>query len=103
MLFRSRLGKAGLVAALAGGVGSANAGQYRQAAADIAESLLPLALTPSPLASGTLTPEQRAASDAAYAAQRAREQEAKMRAQALLRSGVSMPEEYRQGGRVRMI
>lgn len=99
----ARLGKAGLAAALAGGAGAASAGEYRQAAADIAESLLPLGVTPSTLASGTLTPEQRAASDEAYRRKRAQEQEARMRAQALLRSGVPMPEEYRQGGRVRMI
>lgn len=38
-------------------------------------------------------------------AQRKRQQEeaAKMKAQALLRTGVPMPDEYRQGGRVRMI
>lgn len=96
-------GKAGIAAALAGGAGAASAGEYRQAAADIAESLLPLGMTPSTLAPGTLTPEQRAASDEAYRRKRAQEQEAKMRAQALLRSGVPMPEEYRQGGRVRMI
>lgn len=96
-------GKAGLAAALIGGAGVANAGEYRQAAADIAESLLPLGLTPSPMAPGTLTPEQRAASDEAYRRKRAQEQESKMRAQALLRSGVPMPEAYRQGGRVRMI
>ncbi len=99
----ARLGKAGLAAALTGGAGAASAGEYRQAAADIAESLLPLGITPSTLATGTLTPEQRAASDEAFRRKRAQEQESKMRAQALLRSGVPMPEEYRQGGRVRMI
>lgn len=99
----SRLGKAGLAAALAGAAGAASAGEYRKAAADLAENMLPLGLTPSPLASGTLTPEQRAASDEAYRVKLAKERETRARAQALLRSGVPMPEEYRQGGRVRVI
>lgn len=96
-------GKAGIAAALAGGAGAASAQDYRRAAGEIAESLLPLGMTPSTLAPGTLTPEQRAASDEAYRRKLAQEREAKMRAQALLRSGVPMPEEYRHGGRVRMI
>jgi len=96
-------GKAGLAAALLGGAGAASAGDYRRVAAELAESVLPLGLTPSTLAPGTLTPEQRAASDEAYRAKLAKERESKARAQALLRSGVPMPEEYRHGGRVRMI
>lgn len=99
----SRLGKAGIAAALVGGTGAASAGDLRRAAGDVAESFLPLGLTPSPLASGTLTPEQRAASDEAYRQKREREAAAKVKAQALLRSGVPMPEEYKVGGRVRMI
>lgn len=100
---RRLAGKTGIAAALAGGAGAASAGEYRRAAAELAESMLPIGLTPSTLASGTLTPEQRAKADA-YDQQKKREQEeARMRAQALLRSGVPMPEEYRRGGRVRMI
>ena len=99
----SRLGKAGIAGALLSGAGAASAGELRQAAGDVAESFLPLGLTPSPLASGKLTPEQQQASDAAYAAKLAKEQAAKAKAQALLRSGVQMPDEYRRGGRVRMI
>lgn len=46
----SRLGgKLGVAAALASGAGAANAGQLRQAAGDVAESFLPLGLTPSAL------------------------------------------------------
>jgi len=101
--FRNIAGKAGLAAALLGGAGAANAGEYRKAAADIAESLLPLGMTPSTLAPGTLPPEVRAAQDAEYRARQQQQQQARMKAQALLRSGVPMPEEYRQGGRVRMI
>lgn len=100
---KSVTGKAGIAAALAGGAGAASAQDYRRAAGEIAESLLPLGLTPSTLAPGTLTPEQRAESDEAYRRKLAQERGAKMRAQALLRSGVPMPEEYRHGGRVRMI
>lgn len=96
-------GKAGIAAALAGGVGAASAGDLRRAAGDVAESFLPLGLTPSELAPGTLTPEQLAARDAAYAQKRAQDAQAKMKAQALLRSGVEMPDEYRVGGRVKLI
>jgi hypothetical protein len=99
----SRLGKAGIAAALAGGAGAASAGDLRRAAGDVAESFLPLGVTPSTLAPGTLTPEQRAASDAATQRKRQQEEAAKMKAQALLRTGVPMPDEYRRGGRVRMI
>lgn len=97
------LGKAGIAAALAGGAGAASAGDLRRAAGDVAESFLPLGITPSTLAPGTLTPEQRAASDAATQRKRQQEAAAKMKAQALLRTGVPMPDEYRKGGRVRMI
>jgi hypothetical protein len=99
----SRLGKAGIAAALVGGAGAASAGDLRRAAGDVAESFLPLGVTPSTLAPGTLTPEQRAASDAATQRKRTKEEAAKMKAQALLRTGVPMPDEYRRGGRVRMI
>lgn len=112
----SRLGKAGIAAALAGGAGAASAGDLRRAAGEVAESLLPLALTPSSLAPGTLTPEQKAAQEDAILRRQAqqgafpsretpaREQEraARAKAQALLR-GVPMPDEFRRGGRVRMI
>ena len=96
-------GKAGIAAALASGAGAASAGDLRRAAGDVAESFLPLGLTPSELAPGTLTPEQLAARDAAYAQKRAQDAQAKMKAQALLRSGVAMPDEYRVGGRVKLI
>jgi hypothetical protein len=46
----SRLGgKLGVAAALASGTGAASAGELRQAAGDVAESFLPLGLTPSVL------------------------------------------------------
>jgi hypothetical protein len=46
----SRLGgKLGVAAALASGAGAASAGELRQAAGDVAESFLPLGLTPSAL------------------------------------------------------
>lgn len=109
-------GKAGIAGILAGGAGAASAGDLRRAAGDVAESLLPIGLTPSALAPGTLSPKQRAAQEDATRRMQAqqgafpsreapaREQEraARARAQALLRA-VPMPEEYRVGGRVRMI
>lgn len=109
-------GKAGIAATLAGGAGAASAGDLRRAAGDVAESLLPLALTPSSLAPGTLTPAQRAAQENARqkmeaqqgafpsreAPAREQERQARAKAQALLRA-VPMPEEFRHGGRVRMI
>jgi len=100
---RRTAGKAGIATALAGGAGAASAGDLRRAAGDVAESFLPLGVTPSTLAPGTLTPEQRAASDAATQRKRQQEEVSKMKAQALLRTGVPMPDEYRKGGRVRMI
>jgi len=99
----SSLGKAGIAAALVGGAGAASAGDLRRAAGDVAESFLPMGLTPSTLAPGTLTPEQRAAGYAAMQHKRQQEEAAKMKAQALLRTGVPIPDGYRQGGRVRMI
>jgi hypothetical protein len=49
----SRLGgKLGIAAALASGTGAASAGELRQAAGDVAESFLPLGLTPSTLNTG---------------------------------------------------
>ena len=46
----SRLGgKLGAAAALLGGTGAANAGEYRKAAGDVAEALLPIGLTPTEL------------------------------------------------------
>jgi len=46
----SRLGgKLGVVGALLGGTGAANAGEYRKAAGNVAEAFLPLGLTPTEL------------------------------------------------------
>lgn len=92
-------GKLGVAAALAGGAGSASAGDLRSAVGEVAESLLPVGLTPSQLAPGTLPPEVRAQQAEWYK----RQQEEKAKAQALLRSGVPMPEGYREGGRVKLI
>ena len=99
----SRLGKAGIAATLVGGAGAANAGDLRRTVGNVAESFLPLGVTPSTLAPGTLNPEQRAASDAATRFKLQQEEAAKTKAQALLRSGVSMPDGYRKGGRVRLV
>lgn len=109
-------GKAGIAAALAGGAGAASAGDLRKAAGDVAESFLPLALTPSSLAPGTLTPAQRAAQEDARqrmeaqqgafpsreAPAREQERQARAKAQELLRA-VPLPDEFRRGGRIRMI
>lgn len=92
-------GKAGAAAALFGGAGSASAGEMRRAAGEVAESLLPVGLTPSTVAPGTLPPDIRQA----YAQNAQQEKEARDKAQALLRSGVPMPPEYRKGGRVKLI
>lgn len=92
-------GKLGAAAALAGGAGSASAGEMRKAAGEVAESLLPVGLTPSQLAPGTLSPEIKAA----YAQRAQQEKDEKAKAQALLRSGVELPEGYRKGGRVKLI
>ena len=78
-------GKAGLIAAALGGAGGASA-------AEIAESFLPLGMTPSTLAPGTLTPEQKAAADAATQRKFEEEAAARDKAQALLRSGVVQDE-----------
>ena len=45
-------GKLGVASALLGGTGAASAGELRQAAGDVAESFLPLGLTPSTLNTG---------------------------------------------------
>ena len=45
-------GKLGIAAALASGTGAASAGELRQAAGDVAESFLPIGLTPSSLNTG---------------------------------------------------
>jgi hypothetical protein len=46
----SRLGgKLGVASALLGGAGAANAGEYRKAVGDVAESFLPIGLTPTEL------------------------------------------------------
>lgn len=92
-------GIAGAAAALLGGAGAANAGEMRKAVGDVAESLLPVGLTPSAVAPGTLSPEIKAA----YAERARQEQEAKDKAQALLRTGVTLPEGFRTGGRVKLI
>ncbi len=92
-------GKAGAAAALLGGAGASSAGEMRRAVGEVAESLLPVGLTPSELAPGTLSP----AIKAAYAQRAQQEKEAKAKAQALLRSGVQMPDGYRKGGRVKLI
>ena len=92
-------GKAGAAAALLGGAGSASAGEMRKAAGEVAESLLPIGLTPSQVAPGTLSPEIKAA----YAQRMQQEKDAKAKAQALLRSGVELPDGYRKGGRTKLI
>lgn len=92
-------GKAGAAAALLGGAGAANAGEMRKAVGEVAESLLPVGLTPSAVAPGTLSPEIKAA----YAERARQEREAKDKAQALLRTGVPLPEGFRTGGRVKLI
>jgi hypothetical protein len=85
-------GKAGVAAALLGGAGAANA-------SELAESLLPIGLTPSKVAPGTLSPEIKAE----YARKAQEQKDAVAKAQALLRSGVPMPENYRAGGKVKLI
>lgn len=96
-------GKVGVAAALMSALGAAKAGEYGKAAGIVGESMLPLGLTPTELAPGTLSPELKAEQDA-YNAQRQAEKKAQVaKQQALLRSGVTLPEEYRRGGRVRMI
>lgn len=78
-------GKTGLMAAVLGAASGANA-------SEIGESLLPWGITPSKLSPGTLTPEQKAASDAAYKQKLTEERVARNKAQALLRSGVKQEE-----------
>ena len=96
-------GKLGIAGALFGGTGAANAGEYRKAAGDVAESFMPLGLTPSPLGNATRPVGEREAEDQAYAAKKAAEQERALKAQALLRRGVPMPDGFAVGGRVRLI
>ena len=96
-------GKLGIAGALLGGTGAASAGEYRKSAGDVAESFMPLGLTPSPLGSATRPAGEREAEDQAYAAKKAAEQERALKAQALLRSGIPMPEGFAIGGRVRLI
>jgi len=97
------VGKVGIAAALMSALGAAKAGEYGKAAGIVGESMLPLGVTPTELAPGTLSPELKAEQDA-YNAQRQAEKKAQVaKQQALLRSGVTLPEEYRRGGRVRMI
>ena len=96
-------GKLGIAGALLGGTGAANAGEYRKAAGSVAESFMPLGLTPSPLGDATRPAGEREAEDQAYAANKAAEQERALKAQALLRSGVPMPDGFAVGGRVRLI
>ena len=96
-------GKLGVAGALLGGTGAASAGEYRKAAGDVAESFMPLGLTPSPLGNATRPAGEREAEDQAYAAKKAAEQERALKAQALLRNGVPMPDGFAVGGRVRLI
>lgn len=99
----SMLGKAGIAAVLASALGAAKAGEYGKAAGIIGESLLPLAATPSALATGTLSPEMRAEQDLYNKKKQSQKQKQIAKQQELLRSGVTLPDEYRRGGRVRMI
>jgi hypothetical protein len=75
-------GKAGIAAALLGGAGAASAGEYRQAARDVGESLLPLGLTPSGLNTN---------------------EEAELAARRSKGPTITMPDNYRQGGRTKLI
>ena len=95
----ARLGGKFAAAALATGAGSASAGDLRKAAGNVAESMLPVGLTPTELAPGTLSPETKAA----YARRAQEDKAAREKAQALLRSGVELPEGYRKGGRTKLI
>jgi len=97
-------GKVGIAAALASGAGAASAGDFRQAAGDIAESFLPLGATPSPLAAGTIAPDERARQDAAYAKLLEQQrQQVRMTGRYDPKAPIDMPSDYRAGGRVRMI
>lgn len=95
--------KLGIAGALLGAAGAANAGEYRKAAGDVAESFIPFGLTPSALGDATLSKEQKEFSNQATAVKQAAEREAVLNKQALLRSGVPMPDDFAVGGRVRLI
>lgn len=97
-------GKVGIAAALASGAGAASAGDFRQAAGDIAESFLPLAMTPAPVASGTISANERARQDAAYAKLLEQQrQQVRMTGRYDPTAPINLPTDYRAGGRVRMI
>jgi len=88
-------GKLALGAALLGGAEAASAGEYRKAAGDVAESFLPPWLTPS---------ETNANNDEEMAKRWAslkRSQEASWGGEG--KRGVTMPDNYAAGGRVRLI
>jgi len=99
----SLLGKVGIAATLMSALGAAKAGEYGKAAGIVGESMLPWGATPTELAPGTLSPELKAEQDAYNTQQQAAKQAQVAKQQALLRSGVTLPEEYGRGGRVRMI
>jgi hypothetical protein len=75
-------GKAGIAAALLGGAGAASAGEYRKAARDIGESFLPLGLTP-----GTLGGNEMELLEATRGKG----------------PTITLPDNYRQGGRTKLI
>jgi len=75
-------GKLGIASALLGGTGAASAGEYRKAAGDVAESMLPVGMMPSSLNTNE---------DAELAARRNQS------------PTITMPDNYRQGGRVKLI
>ena len=91
-------GKLGVGAALLGGAGAASAGEYRKAAGDVAESFLPPWLTPSE--TNLNEPELLARRNELFA-QRKRSQEASWGGEG--KRGVTMPDDYAAGGRVRLI
>jgi hypothetical protein len=91
-------GKLAVGAALLGGAGAASAGEYRKAAGDVAESFLPPWLTPSE--TNLNEPELLKRRDELYA-QRKRSQEASWGGEG--KRGVTMPDDYAAGGRVRLI
>lgn len=77
-------GKFGVAGALLGGTGAASAGELRQAAGDVAESFLPLGLTPSTLNTG----------DAEELAKRRKKPPTIDKARG---GSIKMPEEYSRG------
>jgi hypothetical protein len=94
----SLLGKAGIAAALASAVGAARAGDFGKAAGIVGESMLPWGATPSAVAPGTLSPDMKAEQDAYNAQQQAKKS-------TFMPNNVdfTLPDNYRRGGRVRMI